>query len=151
MALIGALFHWWPKITGRMYKESLGILSAILVFIGFNITFFPQFLVGLHGMPRRYFNYPDAFQTLNVVSTLGSYVLAVGFFMALIALLHGMMRGRPAPANPWGGVSLEWRTTSPPPVENFKEIPAVTDPYDMSLVAYDTKTDSYYFKDERTS
>ena len=88
------------KITGKRYKESVGILSAILVFIGFNITFFPQFFIGLRGLPRRYYDYPAAFQHLNVISTIGSYVLAVGFLIALVALLHGVMRGKPAPANP---------------------------------------------------
>jgi cytochrome c oxidase subunit 1 len=151
MALIGGLFHWWPKITGRRYNEKLGIFSAILVFIGFNITFFPQFVLGLRGMPRRYFNYPEMFQELNVWSTIGSYVLAIGFFAALIALLHGIFRGRPAPANPWGGVSMEWRATSPPHPHNFETPPKVTDPYDMNQVAYDANTDSYYFRDERTS
>jgi cytochrome c oxidase subunit 1 len=148
MALIGALFHWWPKITGKMYSEFMGRLSALVVFVGFNITFFPQFMLGVHGMPRRYYNYPEEFTNLNVLSTVGSYVLAIGFFMALIALLHGIYRGRPAPANPWGGASMEWRASSPPSHHNFDEPPPVNDPYDFNVVEYDEKTRSYSFVDE---
>jgi len=149
MALIGALFHWWPKITGRMYSEALGRLSALVIFVGFNLTFFPQFLMGVHGMPRRYYNYPEQFTSLNVMSTMGSYVLAIGFVIALVALLKAIFRGPPAPANPWGGASMEWRCSSPPPWNNFDEPPPATDPYDFSQVEYDAATGSYSFVDEK--
>jgi len=149
MALMGALFHWWPKITGRMYSERMGLLSALVVFVGFNLTFFPQFLLGVNGMPRRYFNYPEHCTSLNVMSTVGSYVLAVGFVIALIALLHAIFRGRPAPANPWGAASMEWRCSSPPPHNNFDVPPPVVDPYDFDEVTYDEATQSYSFIDEK--
>jgi cytochrome c oxidase subunit 1 len=109
-------------------------------------------MLGVHGMPRRYYNYPEHFTDLNVLSTVGSYVLAVGFVIALIALLHAVYRGRPAPANPWGGASMEWRCSSPPPHNNFDEPPPVNDPYDFTQVKYDAETESYSFVDEeRTS
>jgi len=149
MALVGALFHWWPKITGKMYSEFWGRMSAFVVFVGFNLTFFPQFLLGVNGMPRRYFNYPEQWTTLNVMSSIGSYVLAVGFVLALIALLQAIFRGPPAPANPWGAASMEWLCSSPPPHNNFDEPPRAGDPYDFSQVRYDEATQSYSFVDEK--
>jgi len=151
MALVGALFHWWPKMFGRMYHEGMGRLSAFVVFVGFNITFFPQFFLGLHGMNRRYFNYAEKYTLLNQLSTIGSYILAAGFFLALFALLHGLMRGRKAPANPWGGATMEWRCSSPPPHHNFEDPPTANDPYEFSVLDYDAESDSFSFKDAKSA
>jgi cytochrome c oxidase subunit 1 len=131
MAYMAGLHYWWPKITGRMYPEWWGRLSAMLVFVGFNLTFFPQFLVGYVGMPRRYHAYAPEFQVLNVLSTAGATVLAAGYVLPMVYLLWSLKFGRKAGANPWGAVGLEWATTSPPPKENFHETPVVTwDAYD---------------------
>ena len=131
MAYLAGLHYWWPKITGRMYPEWWARLSALLVFIGFNLTFFPQFLVGYVGMPRRYHAYAPEFQVLNVLSTAGATVLAAGYLLPMIYFAWSLKFGRKAGANPWGAAGLEWATTSPPPKENFHETPVVTwDAYD---------------------
>ena len=131
MAYLAGVHYWWPKITGRMYPEWWGRLGALLVFVGFNLTFFPQFLVGYVGMPRRYHAYAPEFQVLNVLSTAGATVLAVGYILPMIYLAWAVKFGRKAGTNPWGAVGLEWATTSPPPKENFHETPVVTwDAYD---------------------
>ncbi|MDA0802296.1 MAG: cytochrome c oxidase subunit I [Planctomycetota bacterium] len=144
IAMIGGLHHWWPKITGRMYEEKLGMIACVLVFIGFNVTFFTQFMLGSQGMPRRYYDYAPEFQTYHIVSTIGSYIMAVGFFMTAGYLLHSLFHGRKAPANPWGGRSLEWQCASPPPIFNFDTTPAVGDCYDFSIVKWDPKEQGYY-------
>jgi cytochrome c oxidase subunit 1 len=126
MAYLGALHFWWPKITGRLYPEWWGRLSAGLIFAGFNLTFFPQFLVGYLGMPRRYHVYPPEFQVLNVMSTAGASILAFGYVLPLIYLLWSLRYGAVAGPNPWGAIGLEWMTPSPPPTHNFDEIPVVT-------------------------
>ncbi len=126
MAYMAGIHYWWPKITGRMYPEWWGRLSALLVFVGFNLTFFPQFLVGYVGMPRRYHAYAPEFQVLNVLSTAGATILAVGYLLPMIYFFWSLKFGRKAGANPWGAVGLEWATTSPPPKENFHETPVVT-------------------------
>src|SRR6476646_2546730 len=130
MAYLGGIHFWWPKITGRMYPEILSRLSALVVFIGFNLTFFPQFLLGYLGMPRRYHSYPEEFQVLNVLSSAGASVLAIGFILPLIYFLWSLRYGEVAGDNPWGATGLEWQTTSPPPTHNFQEVPVVTEePY----------------------
>ena len=126
MGYLAGIHYWWPKITGKMYPEWWARLSALLVFVGFNLTFFPQFLVGYVGMPRRYHAYAPEFQVLNVLSTAGATVLAVGYLLPMIYLTWSLKFGRKAGANPWGAVGLEWATTSPPPKENFHETPVVT-------------------------
>jgi cytochrome c oxidase subunit I len=126
MAYMAGIHYWWPKITGRMYPEWWGRLSALLVFVGFNLTFFPQFLVGYVGMPRRYHAYAPEFQVLNVLSTAGATILAVGYLLPMLYLGWSLKFGRKAGTNPWGAVGLEWATTSPPPKENFHETPVVT-------------------------
>ena len=126
MAYLGGLHFWWPKITGRLYPEWWGRLSALLIFAGFNLTFFPQFLVGYMGMPRRYHVYPDEFQVLNVMSTAGSSILAIGYLVPLFYFLWSLRYGLVAGPNPWGAIGLEWTTPSPPPTENFGETPVVT-------------------------
>jgi cytochrome c oxidase subunit 1 len=131
MAYLGGIHYWWPKISGRMYPEALGKLAALIVFIGFNLTFFPQFVLGYLGMPRRYYAYPDEFQVLNVMSTAGASILGVGYVLPLAYLLWSLRYGEPAPDNPWQATGLEWQTPSPPPTENFEETPVVTTgPYD---------------------
>ena len=125
MAYLGALHFWWPKITGRLYSEALAKVSAILVFLGFNLTFFPQFILGYLGMPRRYHVYPDEFQVLNVFSTAGASILGIGYLIPLCYLAYSMRYGPRAPKNPWGAAGLEWQTSSPPPTENFAETPVV--------------------------
>ena len=126
MAYLGGMHYWWPKISGRMYPEAWAKLSALVIFLGFNLTFFPQFILGYLGMPRRYHAYPDEFQVLHVLSTAGASVLAVGYLMPLIYFIWSLRYGKPAPANPWGATGLEWQTSSPPPPHNFEEPPVVT-------------------------
>ncbi len=127
MAYLGGIHFWWPKISGRMYPEGWAKLAALTVFLGFNLTFFPQFILGYLGMPRRYHAYPPEFQVLNVMSTAGASILAVGYLMPLIYLIWSIKYGRRAPANPWGARGLEWETSSPPPTYNFEETPIVTE------------------------
>src|SRR4029077_5581228 len=126
MAYLGGMHFWWPKISGRMYPEGWGRLAALIVFIGFNLTFFPQFILGYLGMPRRYWQYPPEFQVLNVLSTAGSTILAVGYLLPMIYFLWSMRYGKLADPNPWGAAGLEWMTPSPPPTFNFEETPLVT-------------------------
>jgi cytochrome c oxidase subunit 1 len=118
-AFLGAIHYWFPKMFGRMYPERWGLVSAALVFAGFNLTFVPQFLLGNAGMPRRYYSYPARYQVLNVMSTLGAYLLGVALVLTLVYLLVSLRWGARAPANPWGSRSFEWRSPSPPPVHNF--------------------------------
>jgi cytochrome c oxidase subunit 1 len=124
-AFLGGLHFWWPKIFGRMYSEFWGRLSAIVIFFGFNATFFPQFVAGSLGMPRRYHAYPEEFQALHVLSSGGSIVLGLGYLIPIVYFLYSIKWGRPAGDNPWGAIGLEWETTSPPPVENFAVPPVV--------------------------
>jgi cytochrome c oxidase subunit 1 len=126
MAYMAGLHFWWPKITGRMYPEAWAKLSALLVFVGFNTTFLPLFIVGYMGLPRRYHAYPPEFQVLNVLSTAGASILAVGYVLPMIYFLWSLRYGEPAPPNPWNAVGLEWMTPSPPPTHNFDETPIVT-------------------------
>jgi len=137
MAFMGGLHYWWPKITGRLYPEFWGKLAAMITFIGFNLTFFPQFLLGYLGMPRRYHAYPPEFQMLNVLSTAGASILGVGYVLPLIYFLWSLKRGRIAGPNPWRATGLEWQTSSPPPVHNFEQTPVVT----ASPYMYDAEAD----------
>jgi cytochrome c oxidase subunit 1 len=133
MAYLGALHFWWPKITGRLYPELWARGAAIVLFIGFNLTFFPQYLLGYEGMPRRYHAYPAAFQGLNILSSAGASILAVGYFLPFFYLLWSCWRGQPAPGNPWQARGLEWQTRSPPPTHNFDTEPdGSRDIYDYS-------------------
>ena len=127
MAFFGGIHFWWPKISGRMYPEGWARFSAILTFIGFNLTFFPQFIVGYLGMPRRYPDYPPEFQVWNVLSSAGASLLAFGYVLPLVYLLWSLKYGARAPANPWDAKGLEWETESPPPSENFHTTPVVTE------------------------
>jgi cytochrome c oxidase subunit I len=126
IAYLGGIHYWWPKMTGKMYSEFWGKISAMLVFIGFNLTFFPQFILGYQGMPRRYASYPEELQVLNIFSTAGASVLGLGLIMPVVYLGHSLLYGRAAGDNPWMLPGLEWRTSSPPPTENFEKTPIVT-------------------------
>jgi len=130
-SFMGGLHYWWPKFFGRMYNEKLARIGAILVFIGLNVTFFPQFLLGTRGMPRRYYNYLPEFQELHQLSTIGAFMLGIGFVLTAIYLIQSVRKGPKAPANPWGGTTLEWQCESPPPYYNFHDTPEVNrGPYD---------------------
>jgi cytochrome c oxidase subunit 1 len=130
MAYFGGLHYWWPKISGRMYPEGWAKLAALIIFVGFNLTFFPQFILGYLGMPRRYHAYAPEFQVLNVMSSAGASILGVGYVLPLIYLFWSMRHGALAGANPWKATGLEWQTPSPPPPENFEVTPVVTEgPY----------------------
>jgi cytochrome c oxidase subunit I len=127
-AFMGGLHYWWPKITGRMYPEKLGQLAALTMYLGFNLTFFPQFVLGYLGMPRRYHAYAPEFQIYNVMSSAGASILGVAYLLPLIYFLWSLKYGKKAPANPWKATGLEWQTTSPPPKHNFHEMPIVDGP-----------------------
>jgi cytochrome c oxidase subunit 1 len=124
-AYLGGIHFWWPKMTGRMYNEIWARIAAATLFIGFNLTFFPQFILGYQGMPRRYAMYAPEFQVLNVCSTLGATVLAVGYLLPFFYLLSSLRNGAIAGPNPWRATGLEWQTTSPPPTFNFDHVPIV--------------------------
>jgi cytochrome c oxidase subunit 1 len=142
-AFLAGLHYWWPKMTGRMYDEALGRIAAALVFVGFNLTFVPQFLMGSRGLPRRYATYPAEYLGLNRFSTVGAFVLGVGMVLALWVLLASLWRGRRAPVNPWGGSSLEWTAASPPPHDNFAATPSCGHPYDYSGLRFVSEEAGY--------
>jgi cytochrome c oxidase subunit 1 len=130
MGFLAGIHYWWPKITGRMYNEGWAKFSAIILFVGFNLTFFPQFILGYMGMPRRYYVYPEEFQVLNIMSTLGASVLGLGYLIPMVYLLWSLKKEKLAGANPWKSTGLEWTTPSPPPTFNFTEVPVVDkEPY----------------------
>jgi len=128
LGYLGGIHFWWPKITGRLYPEGWGRTAAIIVFIGFNLTFFPQFILGYLGMPRRYWDYSHMpeWQALNVLSTAGASILAVGYLLPMVYLFWSLRYGKLAGDNPWSATGLEWQTASPPPTFNFDETPIVT-------------------------
>jgi cytochrome c oxidase subunit 1 len=135
MGYLGGIHFWWPKMTGRMYPEWWGRLSAGIIFIGFNLTFFPQFVLGYLGMPRRVHEYVEEFQVLNVMSSAGASILGVGYLIPLAYLLWSLRYGTLATANPWGATGLEWQTQSPPPTFNFDKTPIVRE----TAYAYDSE------------
>ena len=126
MAIVGGIYYWFPKMFGKMINETLGQISFFLIFVGFNVTFFPQFVLGAKGMPRRYFDYIIEYQPMNRISTIGSYMIGLGFVVVLIAVIKALMSSERAGANPWGAKTLEWTTSSPPPHDNFHTTPIVT-------------------------
>ncbi len=133
---MAGIHYWWPKISGRMYPEKLGQLAALIMFVGFNLTFFPQYILGYLGMPRRYHAYPPEFQVYHVLSTAGASILGVAYLLPVIYLIWSLFRGERATANPWEATGLEWQTESPPPQHNFHEIPRVTEePYNYPPLA----------------
>lgn len=140
MAYLGGIHYFWPKMSGRMYPELWGRASALIIFIGFNLTFFPQFLLGYLGMPRRYQSYPEEFQVLNVLSTAGASILGVGYVLPLLYLGWSLRYGKRAGDNPWPSTGLEWKTASPPPPHNFESTPVVQHaPYDFDSLDLDAE------------
>ena len=130
-AFFGGLHFWWPKITGRLYSEAWARFAAVLMFFGFNFTFFPQFILGYLGMPRRYHVYPPEFQIYNEMSTIGASILAAAYLLPPFYLAWSLRAGRRAGNDPWGASGLEWQTTSPPPPRNFRAPPVLpAQPYD---------------------
>jgi len=155
-AFMSGLHHWWPKMFGRLYSQRGAMVGWLLVFVGFNLTFFPQFVLGGHGMPRRYHDWGpqimrelgfeaqvNLFGHLHLISSIGSYVQAIGFLIVAGVLVHALFRGRRSPDNPWGSPTLEWTCSSPPPHDNFATAPVVGDPYDMTGLVYDRQTQGY--------
>ena len=139
MGFLGGLHFWWPKITGRMYPDAWGRLAAVILFFGFNMTFFPQFILGFLGMPRRYHVYPPEFQMLNVLSTAGAIILGLGYVLPALYLAWSIFKGKPAGDNPWGATGLEWQTPSPPPTANFEQTPVVRE----EAYAYDSRLEGH--------
>ncbi len=134
MAYMSGLHFWWPKMTGRMYSEWWSRLAALIIFVGFFLTFLPQFVAGYNGMPRRYHHYAPEFQVWNVLSSAGASILAVGYVLPLCYLLYSLKYGKKAGPNPWGATGLEWQTPSPPPKDNFAKTPIVVrGPYEYHL------------------
>ena len=129
-AYMGGIHFWWPKISGRMYPEGLGQIAAGILFIGFNLTFFPQYILGYLGMNRRYWAYAPEFHVLNVLSSAGASILGIGYLLPLCYFAWSIKYGAPAGDNPWNAAGLEWTTSSPPPTHNFEKTPTVThEPY----------------------
>ena len=129
---LAGMYHWFPKIFGKMYNERNGRILAVVIYIGFNLAFFPQFVAGTHGMPRRYASYPEQYQIYHVLSSVGAYIMGAGLVGVLFNWLGALYKGKKAAANPWGGNTLEWECASPPPHDNFAVAPVAGDPYDMN-------------------
>jgi cytochrome c oxidase subunit 1 len=142
-AFIGGVYYWFPKMTGRMYHENFGRVAAVVVFLGFNMTFMPQFIAGSQGMPRRYATYEVKFVSSHRHSTFGAFVLAGGLAMVGLNWAHGLRRGKKAAANPWGSNTLEWRSSSPPRHDNFDHTPEAGEPYELQAWVYDAKQDGW--------
>ncbi|MBZ0136432.1 MAG: cbb3-type cytochrome c oxidase subunit I [Planctomycetes bacterium] len=145
-AFLGGVHHWWPKLVGRMYNETLARICAVLVFVGFNVTFMPQFVAGTRGMPRRYANYLDEFTIFHQVSTVGAYILGAAVVIQAGYLVHSLFKGKKAPPNPYGGASIEWQSTSPPDFHNFTEEPITTGAYDFENWQYISEDEGYKLK-----
>jgi cytochrome c oxidase subunit 1 len=138
LAFFAGVHHWWPKMWGKMYNETLARISAVLILVGFNVTFLPQFTMGSQGMPRRYATYLPEWVGYHQVSTIGAFILGIGFALMVGYLLHSLFAGKPAKQNQWGGVTLDWMSPTPPPLENFDVEPvADRDPYDYSIFYQD--------------
>lgn len=150
-AFLGGMYYWWPKMFGKMYSEPVAKVAWFLIFVGFNLTFFVQFVAGSQGMPRRYADYIPEYAIYHKISTVGSYVLALGLFLVLYNWIHSLMAGKRAPQNPWGGNTLEWHTSSPPPHENFTEDPPVSDPYVMGAWDYDEAGEGYVYNEAKAA
>jgi len=135
MAFLAGLHYWWPKMTGRMYNEKLGRIGAVMVFVGFNVTFLTQFVLGSQGMPRRYYDYLPKYEKLHQMSSFGAWLLGSAFLLMTIYFVQSLRSGAKAPDNPWGSLGFEWRTPSPPPVENYDTPPDISiGPYDYGKV-----------------
>ena len=145
MGMLGALHYWFPKMSGKMFNRKLASITSVIVFIGFNIAFFPMFIIGSQGSPRRYANYDPQFQDLNILITIGAFIMSIGLFIVLGYLLAAVKNGKKAPANPWGAASFEWLTSSPPPHNNFDTPPPFHDPYAFELFEYVSEEEGYKF------
>ncbi|TWT99869.1 cytochrome c oxidase subunit 1 [Botrimarina colliarenosi] len=143
IAFLAGIHHWWPKMFGKMYNERLAQIASGLVFIGFNLTFFPQFILGTQGMPRRYAAYKPEFQFLHQLSTSGYFVLGAGLVMAAAVLIYSLFRGKKAPNNPWGAATLEWKCCSPPTTANFEIQPWTGSPYVYDDFVFDPDEGGY--------
>ena len=147
-AFLCGMYYWWPKMFGRMYSERWGIIGAVVLLVGFNVTFFPQFIMGTQGMPRRYASYPVQFVSGHRISTIGAYIMAAGLVTIGINWLASLLWGRKAPSNPWGVNTLEWRTPSPPPHDNFAAAPVADDPYDLHGWNENKETGAWYLDEQ---
>ena len=143
IAFLGGVYHWWPKMTGKMFNDRLGQFFAICIFFAFNLTFFPQFILGSRGMPRRYFDYVPEFEPLHRMSTVGSFLLGISLVGALYVLIASIWSDKKAPTNPWGAATLDFQCSSPPPLHNFEEAPTVGDPYALENFVYDPETQGF--------
>jgi len=143
IGFLAGIHYWWPKMTGKMYNESLGRLACLGVFIGFNLTFIPQFIMGSNGMPRRYASFDPMYLPYHQLSTIGAYIQFASFLLIAVYLVHSLYSGKKAPVNPWGAATLEWSCCSPPPHDNFKFPPQVGDPYDHDAIVFDERLGGY--------
>ncbi|MEQ8456080.1 MAG: cytochrome c oxidase subunit I [Sandaracinaceae bacterium] len=144
IGFVGGLHYWWPKMTGKLYDEMLAKIAFVFVFIGFNMTFLTQFVLGSQGMPRRYYDYLDHFQPLHGFSSIGSYVLGIGFFIMGFMFIKSLMSGKKSPPNPWGSAGFEWMTASPPLMHNFHHTPVIDrGPYDYHLATEEELFDGF--------
>ena len=148
IAFFGGLHYWWPKATGRMYNEQLGKIVSVLIFIGFNLTFLPQFVMGSQGMPRRYWDFDPQFTIYHQLSTVGALVMGFAILTMVIYLFRSLFNGEKAPDNPWGGSTLEWDTTSPPPLYNFHKPPKLQPLYEYDNVVYDPSSKGYVRREQ---
>ena len=145
MGFVGGMHYWWPKITGKLYNEIVAKIAFVFVFVGFNMTFLTQFVLGSQGMPRRYYDYLDHFQPLHGFSSIGSYVLGIGFAIMLFMFIKSLVNGEKSPPNPWGSAGFEWSSTSPPHHLNFAEPPVIQrGPYDYHLATEDELFDGFF-------
>ena len=141
---LSGMHYWWPKMTGKLYNEGLARVAFGLIFLGFNITFLSQFIMGSQGMPRRYYDYLDQFQPLHMTSSGGAFVLGFGFLVLAVVFIQSMISGAKAPANPWGSAGFEWMTTPPPHAHNFETTPVITrGPYDYHLASEEELFDGF--------
>ena len=147
-AFIGGMNYWFPKMFGKLCDDRVAKVAAVLLFIGFNLTFFIQFVMGAHGMPRRYADYDVQFASGHFLSTIGAYTMGAALVLQLFNWVHGLIAGKPAPANPWGSNTLEWQSPSPPPHDNFPVTPPVTDPYDMDRWRYVNDDEGWVLTEE---
>ena len=143
VAFLGALHYWWPKFTGRMYPERLGQYASIGVFVGFNLTFLPQFVMGSRGMPRRYWDYDVEYTIYHQLSTAGAFILGVSMFTTVCYLMWSFKYGKRAPMNPWGGSTLEWQAPTPPSLYNFPEPPEIHELYVYDDLVEDKATGNW--------
>ena len=146
-ALLGGVFHWWPKMFGRMYNDNMGRLGCFLVFSGFNLTFFPQFVMGARGMPRRYASYDPEFIVFHQWSTIGAFILGIGILISAITLIYAAIWGPKCGSNPFKAASMEWQSSSPPDFHNFIHKPVMNDPYDFNSQVFDEDLDTYIHRD----